>query len=167
MKTPRASISPQEATEAVYSVLDTLSFIRRQDIRIDRAPRDPRIGLLVQVDVFGRPHTLACALHARAFPEGLDAALFDVHSAAAALGGSALPVLIAPGLSPEAQAHCRQNHIAYLDLEGNAYLDVGEIFVARRSVFPHPHSIRSECRKSVQSAISPRLSIPQTGSFPC
>lgn len=168
MKHPRLSISPQEATEAICQVLDTLSFIRRQDIRMDPFPSDRRIGLLVRVNVFGHTYTLACALHSRDFPDGLDAALFDIHSAALALGCSALPVLIAPQLAPEAQVQCSQHHIAYLDLEGNAHLDVGEIFIARRAVYPHRAAASAPALPyGVAPVFSPQPPAQQAGSFPC
>jgi hypothetical protein len=167
MKSPRTSISPREATEALCAALDTLSFIRKQDIRIELSPTDRRIGLLVRVNVFGKTYTLACALHARVFPEGLDAALYDVHSAATALGCSALPVLIAEVLSPEAQARCRQNHIAYIDLLGNAHLDVGEIFVARRAVYPRPSTSRPQELPRTRSVVAQQPPLPQSSGFPC
>jgi len=167
MKTLRASISPREAAEALCAVLDSLSFIRKQDMHIDPSPADRRIGLLARVNVFGRQHTLACALHARSFPEGLDAALYDIHSAATALGCSALPVLIAPVLSPEARAQCHHNHIAYIDLEGNAYLDAGEIFVARRAVYPRTQNTSAEHHAHAHPGIATHTPASQTGSLSC
>ncbi len=158
MKNNRTSISPREAADAVSMALEQLSFIRRQDIRIDPAPADRRIGLLVRVNVLGREHTLACSLHARAFPEGLEAALYDAHSAAAGLGCGALPVLIAPVLSPEAQSRCRQNRIAYIDQTGNAHLDVGEIFIVRHAVYPHLQSKQAGCLHGSQPSVQPQPS---------
>ncbi len=46
----------------------------------------------------------------------------------------ATPVLIAPHLSPEAQALCKETRVAFLDLEGNARLFVGEVFIVMRSL---------------------------------
>ena len=44
-------------------------------------------------------------------------------------------VLIAPYLlPPEAQALCKERSASYLDLEGNAHLAFGEVFIGKRSV---------------------------------
>jgi hypothetical protein len=50
------------------------------------------------------------------------------------LAADAIPVLIAPRLSPEAQALCKENQVGFLDLEGNARLTVGDFFIVMRSL---------------------------------
>jgi hypothetical protein len=50
--------------------------------------------------------------------------------------GATTPVLIAPELSEEAQALCRDSNTGFLDLEGNARLYLDEVFIVKRSL-PH------------------------------
>jgi hypothetical protein len=47
------------------------------------------------------------------------------------------PVLIAPYLSPEAQTLCKERDAGFLDLEGNARLSPGEVFIGKRSMNVH------------------------------
>ncbi len=88
------------------------------------------------VDVLGRSHTLVCAVKTDAHPGNLLATLRALHESAARVAGAATPVLIAAYLSPEAQALCKQSHSGFLDLEGNARIDIGEVFIGKRT-FTH------------------------------
>ena len=45
-----------------------------------------------------------------------------------------MPVIIAPYFSPDAQKACEDAGAGFLDLEGNARLSCGEVFIAERSV---------------------------------
>lgn len=159
MKPTTPQLTAREGMAAVRVVLEQLSFVRAQDIRMDPSPADRRIGLLVTVNVFGRAHRLACALHGDSFTDGIEAAMFEIHAAASALGSEVLAVMIVPEMSGEAQARCRQHHIAYLDLIGNAYLDVGDIFVARRAIQPRKH----ESAPHAQLGASPASRAPDRG----
>ena len=51
--------------------------------------------------------------------------------------GETTPVLIAPELSEEAQALCRESNTGFLDFEGNARLYLDEVFIVKRSLTHH------------------------------
>lgn len=133
------------ATEALRALLGEVSVIKLKGIR-----RQARGAVLVHVDVLGHSHTLACELRSNTGPENLRNALRELHDDAAHFR-DAVPVLIAPYLSPEAQAVCKENHADFLDLEGNARLALGEVFIGKRALthhapaasvpLPHPHVI--------------------------
>ena len=61
------------------------------------------------------------------------------------LGKDVTPLLIAPYLSPEAQALCRDQGVGFLDFEGNARIAFGGVFV-ERSVPNKPSAERRELR---------------------
>ena len=132
MKTKRAYDDLQiRAVEALRTLLAQVSMIKVRHIRCDATS-----SVLAHVDVLGHGHTLACEVIADARPENLCAALRKLCNGAAQLDPPAIPVLIAPHLSPEAQVLCKQNAACFLDLEGNARLALGEVFIGRRALTP-------------------------------
>ncbi len=124
------------AAEALKSVLSEVSTLKLKEIRCASAASGRQTGFVARVDVLGHSHTLACAVKADAHPGNLLAALRELHESAARVAGDATPVLIATYLSPEAQALCNESHAAFLDLEGNARIAIGEVFIGKRT-FAH------------------------------
>jgi hypothetical protein len=92
-------------------------------------------GIIAHIDVFGHSHTLACAVERDGKPTRVQAALRDYSRYAALLPEGAAPLIIAPRLSHEARELCTKADAGFLDLEGNARLFVGELFIDRR-IFP-------------------------------
>lgn len=117
------------AVEALRALLDRVSVLKLREIR-----RDPQGPMLASVEVLGHSHTLACEVEPEGRPEKLRDALQSLHDNAAQYGAAATPVLIAPHLSQEEQKLCKESSTSFLDLEGNARLAVGEIFIGKRSL---------------------------------
>ncbi len=132
MKT-RSSMDELElrAIEALRSLLRQVLVIKLRDIR-----RRAKGAVLAHVDVLGHSHTLACKVRASARPENLHTELGRLHRDTTHHNGSLITVLIAPNLSPEAQAACKESHAGFLDLEGNARLEMGEVFIGKRAFTP-------------------------------
>ncbi len=122
------------AVEALTAVLGQVSVIKLKEIRHESARRGRAAELVAHVDVFGHSHLLACEVKPYASPRHLRAALRQLHEEAAQCAGGATPVLIAPYLSPEAQEMCKESKAGFIDLEGNARLSLGEVFIVKRSV---------------------------------
>lgn len=118
----------RRATEALQALLGQVSVIKLKEIR--RTPKGP---MMARVDVLGHSHMLACEIQSNFRPDNLRQALEALHTKTANCDSAATPVLIAPYLSPEAQAICKECSASYIDLEGNARLDVGEVFIGKRS----------------------------------
>ena len=93
---------------------------------------------MARIDVFGHSHTLACEVNSDLSPSKVRASLKKMQDCAAHLAGQTTPVLIAPYFSPEAQALCKESHAGFLDLEGNARLSLGQVFIGKRSMRLHP-----------------------------
>lgn len=122
------------ATEALRVLLGQVSVIKLKEIQREPQGAGSDICILAHIDVLGHSHILACEVKANARPENLRTALRELRDSAAQFDLTATPVLIAPYLSPEAQAMCKEGHADFLDLEGNARLALGEVFIGKRSL---------------------------------
>jgi hypothetical protein len=80
---------------------------------------------------------LACEVNTDTRASKVRASIRKLQECAAYLAGETTPVLIAPYLSPETQALCKESHAGFLDLEGNARLSLGEVFIGKRSMNVH------------------------------
>lgn len=140
MKTERAASQLElRATEALRALLGQVSAIKLKEMKRESQGNGRGAEILVHIDVYGHSHTLACEVKAKADLSNLGDVLTDLHQCNAHFAGDATPVLIAPYLSPEAQALCNERHAAFLDLEGNARLAIGEVFIGKRT-FAHRHT---------------------------
>jgi hypothetical protein len=122
----------RRAAEALRLVLSEVSTIKLKEIRHDSAAS--KTGFLAYVDIFGECHTLACEVKQHGRPAELHSVLDELRDSAARLNADATPVLIAPYLAPDAQAICNQRSVAFVDLEGNARISLGEVFVTKRTM---------------------------------
>jgi hypothetical protein len=126
------------ATEALKSLLEEVSAVKLKDMKREPPARGGATEILAHIDIHGHSHTLACEVNADTRPSKIRASLRKLQDCAAHLAGEATPVLIAPYLSPETQALCKESHAGFLDLQGNARLSLGEVFIGKRSVHLHP-----------------------------
>ena len=139
MKTQRAATELEvRATEALKALLRQVSAVKLKDMHRQPPARGRAAEILAHIDVYGHSHTLACEVYQDPRPSKVRASLRKKQHWASRLDGQATPVLIAPYLSPEAQALCKENHAGFLDLEGNARLSFGEVFIGKRSLQQHP-----------------------------
>jgi hypothetical protein len=135
MKTDRAATEFEvRAAEALKSLLEQVSAVKLKEMKHDSPARGRTGEILVRIDVHGHSHTLACEVNTDMRPSKVRASLKKLQDCAAHLAGEATPVLIAPYLSPEAQTLCKESHAGFLDLEGNARLSMGEVFIGKRSM---------------------------------
>ena len=125
------------AAEALKVLLSQVSGVRLTEMKREPQARGRAVEIVARIDVFGHTHTLACEVHSDGEPDHVRAALHGLRDSAAHLPANTTPLLIAPYLSPEAQAFCNENQAGFLDLEGNARLTVGEVFIGTRSLPCH------------------------------
>jgi hypothetical protein len=139
MKTERAASQLElRAAEALMALLGQVSAIKLKEMKRESQGRGHATEILAHIDVYGHSHTLACEVKADADLPNLRDVLRKLRQSVAHLDRHATPVLIAPYLSPEAQALCNESHAAFLDLEGNARLALGEFFIGKRSLRQQP-----------------------------
>jgi hypothetical protein len=123
----------RRASEAIQAMLAQVSGIRIRNIEHEAHSPDHPADLRVHVDIYGHNHTLVCKVSTARQNSQLLAAIEQLRAHAASSAGPATPLLIMPGLSPQAQDLCRACDIGYLDLEGNVRLVMDELFIVRRS----------------------------------
>jgi hypothetical protein len=148
------------AAQALRELLEQVSTVQLRDLRIVTPAFGRGSGIVAKIDALGCSHTLTCKLAGSQMPS-VHAALAELLTDAAVLGGDATPVLIAPYLSPQVQALCKRSNTGFLDLEGNARLVFGEIFIVRRSL-PVPSAQSSELSQhgAEQSSLRPFPPLP-------
>jgi hypothetical protein len=118
------------AAQALDALLHQVSSIHTRDIRFE--PAGSRCNLSANIDVFGRHHRLVCGV-SDGEPEHVRQQLTRLRRCAASRKDHPMQVLIAPSLSPQVQALCEQQKVAFLDLTGNARFEVGEVLISRRA----------------------------------
>lgn len=119
------------AAEALRALLGQVPSLRIEEVAIEPSLGKGRADLVVRLNVFNRRRVLVCEVKPNGQPRNVRMALHQLRNHAAHLGEEALPVVIAPYLSPEAQALCREDGAGYLDLHGNARLVFDGVFIER------------------------------------
>lgn len=122
------------AADALRDLLGRFSAIKLLDLWHESQPGGSFAAIIARISICGHSHTLACQADPHCEPARLRAMIGEMQTPAARPVPDAIPVLIAPCLSPQAQAICKENKIGFLDFEGNARLGVGDFFIVMRSL---------------------------------
>lgn len=159
------------ATEALKAVLHQVSTIELKDIEVMRPKPGGETGIVVRLGVLGRTHTLACKVISSDEPQLVRQALLELQADTAQLAGDATPVFIAPNVSAETQAMCVENKTGFVDLEDNARLVLGEIFIGKRSLprrERHPEVVQPQVAQAISTLHFPpaRASAPLVFNAP-
>ncbi len=117
----------------LMSLLKKVSAIEVESLRTESSPSGKRddLGIVAQVNLAGRRHTLMCAFKSNSQPRHVRVAALELRERIRKVGKNAIPVLIAPYLSEDARAICLEHNIAYLDFEGNCHLAFDSVYVDR------------------------------------
>ena len=131
-----------EAIRALRETLGQVSAIKLTELNVESyGPRDGKV-IIARVEICGHPHVLLCKMASTCESAHLQRAFVELTRLHAEFGGTAIPVLIAPVVSEEAQALCRESNTGFLDFEGNARLYLDEVFIVMHSM-PHIKRIPS------------------------
>lgn len=120
------------ATDALRALLEQIPSIRRLKIRQEEPSSDKGIDIVAQMDVSGKRHTLVCEVSSISQPRHVRTALLHLRNYIAHHAKGATPILIAPYLSPDSQALCREQNVGFIDLEGNARLIFDSVYIDRQ-----------------------------------
>lgn len=119
------------AAEALGALLHQVSSIKTRDIKFQ--PTRRKSDILASIDVLGRNHKLVCNV-ADGQPDDVKKALDKLRTCAEGKKDGATPVLITRHASPQTRDLCARNRVGFIDLEGNARIEVDEVFIGKRSV---------------------------------
>ena len=115
------SMKPLEnrAADALGALIEQVPALKLQDIKIEHQDSGRGIDILANVDVSNRHHVFVCEVKASGQPRHVRMALLQLRNYVTHMGGEVTPIFIAPYLSPEAQALCREQKVGFLDLAGH------------------------------------------------
>lgn len=133
------------AEEALRRLLAAVPAIEHLDVPMPVEVGDRGIDLTIRVGVAGHDYTLVCEIRSSGQPRHVRVALLQLRDHVQRRGDHAIPVFIAPHLSAAAQALCREYDVGFIDLEGNARLVFGGVFIDRQ-VASKPTVERRELR---------------------
>ncbi|WP_449468211.1 type IV toxin-antitoxin system AbiEi family antitoxin [Stenotrophomonas humi] len=133
------------AAEALQSLLGQVPAISQLSVEPQLHVADETVDILVRLEAAGQQRLLACEVKSNGQPRYVRTALLQLQSYVGRKAQGAIPVLIAPYLSPNAQALCREEGVGFIDLEGNAYLSFDGIYIERQ-VANKPDSERRELK---------------------
>lgn len=137
----------EDAAVALRALLEHVPAIAVANIRHEslRPGLELGVDITVHIEVDGKPKALVCEVKTSGQPRHVRTALLQLRSYLAVHDPAAIPIFIAPYLSPEAQALCSQHNVGFLDLEGNARIVFDGIYIERQ-VASKPVTERRELR---------------------
>jgi hypothetical protein len=133
------------AAETLKELFDEVPAVKLKHLELEPQGCDRGVDILVHVNIAGRRQLIVCEVKASGQPRHVRMALLQLRDYVAHSRAHATPVLIAPYLSSEAQALCRQHEVGFLDFEGNCRLVLEGVFIERR-VASKPTAERRELK---------------------
>jgi hypothetical protein len=121
----------EQAAVALTSLLQEVPAIKIREVNVEPAGSDRGIDILARINVSGRRYSIVCEVKSSGQPRYVRTGLLQLRNQLAHHGPGSLPVFIAPYLSAEARALCRDEKVGFLDLEGNARLVFDGVFIER------------------------------------
>lgn len=120
-----------QAREALHRLLSQVSIIEIESLEQNVAEAADAADLLAHIKTAKTAHTLVCEVLPNGQPRHVRTALLQLHEHVA-YQKKAIPVLMAPYLSPAARAMCRDKQVGFLDLQGNAWIAFDGVFIERQ-----------------------------------
>lgn len=124
------------AAEALRAVLGEVSSVKLMEMRFETPGHGQASEILAKIDVLGHRHTMTCEVNTEGSQRLLMTGLRNSREGSVDRDANSTFVMIAPYLSPEAQAICKESHTNFIDLQGNARITIGEIFIGKRTMVP-------------------------------
>jgi hypothetical protein len=135
----------ERAVDALRELLSQVPAVKVEAIEREAARADGGVDIVAHLSVSKRRHDLLCQVKANGQPRHVRLAVLQLRDYLAHDRRPATPVLIAPYLSPEGRALCREQEVGFLDFEGNVRLVFDGVFI-ERSVPNKPSAERRELR---------------------
>lgn len=119
------------AYEALRGLLEKIPILQVEGIEAEVVSGDWEPDLIVRLLVNGRPHQLICEYKSNGQPRHARSAVLELRNYVAHRAPQATPVFIAPYISPAVRQLCEEKGVGFLDLEGNARIAFGGVFIER------------------------------------
>lgn len=119
------------ASEALRRLLENVPILKIAGIEIKDVSGDWEPDMLARLLVDGRQYMLICEYKSNGQPRYARSALLELLDYVAHRAPQATPVFIAPYIAPAVRQLCEEKGVGYLDLEGNARIAFGGVFIER------------------------------------
>jgi hypothetical protein len=119
------------AGEALRRLLENVPILQIEGIEAEVAANDWQPDLIARLLVDGRQHMLICEFKSNGQPRYARSALLELRDYVVQKAPYATPVFMAPYISPAVRQMCEEKGVGYLDLEGNARIAFGGVFIER------------------------------------
>ncbi len=137
------------AADAVQVILQDVPVLRID--KVEAAPSGANYDLLAELNLDGHKRLLVCEVKPIGQPRHVRAALLQLQKVARGFDPPATPIFIAPYLSREAQALCREFDVGFIDFVGNARITFDTVFIERQ-VDAKPTAVQ----RSLKSIFKPK-----------
>lgn len=130
LKIPNSMKSPEaQAGDALRRLLEKIPILQIESIEVEPMSGDWEPDLIARLLVDGRRHLLICEYKSNGQPRYARPALLELRNYIAERAPEATPVFIAPYISPAVRRLCEEKDVNFLDLEGNARIAFGGVFI--------------------------------------
>ncbi|MBN8451971.1 type IV toxin-antitoxin system AbiEi family antitoxin [Accumulibacter sp.] len=119
------------AGEALRRLLENIPILQIEGIEAEAVSGDWGPDLIAQLLVDGRQHMLICEYKSNGQPRFARSALLELRDYVMQKAPHATPIFMAPYISPAVRQLCEEKGVGYLDLEGNARIAFGGVFIER------------------------------------
>ncbi len=133
------------AGEVLHRLLERVPILRIESIEPEAVSGEWEADLIARLLVDGRRYLLVCDYKTSGQPRYARSALRALQSCIGHRAPEATPVFIAPYISPAVRQLCEEKGVGYLDLEGNARIAFGGVFI-ERLVADRPAAERRELK---------------------
>ncbi len=133
------------AGEVLHRLLERVPILRIESIEPEAVSGEWEADLIARLLVDRRRYLLVCDYKTSGQPRYARSALRALQSCIGHRAPEATPVFIAPYISPAVRQLCEENGVGYLDLEGNARIAFGGVFI-ERLVADRPAAERRELK---------------------
>ena len=121
------------------------------EMKISPAPKGSVADLVAQFELGGHPRTIVCVVTDSGQPRHVRSAIYRLRFARDHFGLAATMALVAPYLSAEARALCREHGVDFVDLQGNCRIRLEGAFIERTSPTRPP-----VIRRTIKSMFTPK-----------
>lgn len=119
------------AGEALRRLLEKIPILQIEGIESEAVSGQWEPDLIARLLVDGRRHVLICEYKSNGQPRYARSALLELRDYMEQRAPQATPVFMAPYISPAVRQLCEEKGVGYLDLEGNARIAFGGVFIER------------------------------------
>ena len=119
------------AGEALLRLLEKIPILKVESIEAEAMSSDWEPDLIARLLVDGRQHLLVCEYKSNGQPRYARSALLELRNYVEQRAPRATPIFMAPYISSAVRQLCEEKGVGYLDLEGNARIAFGGVFIER------------------------------------